>query len=150
MFCMRVHVLSRAKTCQTAWHAHLFVRQNSEKMFPSNMLQAYIVVGGDMLSVCLHFFLHDTSCQPPAVHCVWVATCLFISIHVLQLSVWYLWVFWATRLPFRLNKSCAYIYIYIVKVFNCFISDAGMVFNLDHSMVRCLLPVLHLIISGSL
>lgn len=42
------------------------------------------------------------------------------------------------------------VHIYIVKVFNCFISDAGMVFNLDHSMVRCLLPVLHLIISGSL
>lgn len=83
------------------------------RCFPVTCCKRISWLGGDMLSVCLHFFLHDTSCQPPAVHCVWVATCLFISIHVLQLSVWYLWVFWATRLPFRLNKSCAYIYVYI-------------------------------------
>lgn len=44
------------------------------RCFPVTCCKCISWLGGDMLSVCLHFFLHDTSCQPPAVHCVWVAT----------------------------------------------------------------------------
>lgn len=154
MFCMRVHVLSRAKTCQTAWHAHLFVRQNSEKMFPSNMLQAYIVVGGTCCQFAsIFFFMTHHANRLQCIVCESRPACLLAY----MCCSYQCGTCGCSEQPgchlgwIKVVRACMHIYIYIwVKVFNCFISDAGMVFNLDPSMVRCLLPVLHLIISGSL
>lgn len=146
MFCMCVPVLSRAKTCQTTWRVHLFVRRHSEMMFPSDMLRAYIVVGGTCCQFASIFFFmthHANRLQ-----------CIVCELRPACLLAYMCCSYQCGTCGCSEQPTChldyikvMHAHIYIVKVF---ISDAGVVFNLDHSMARCLLPVLRLIISGSL